>query len=452
MAASATAPGSNLAAFNMLTHRNRRQLSDITGVTGFGQTFHADLLQTGYLSQVDILFFGTVNVTAQNAATANTMSPYWPWNLVSQIALRSNEGLELYRTRGYTNHVINSLRRGGLSALQPSMEAQTGNTPSSTPASPYAALGANSTLPTGFLNPYASARGNVVPLASSVLTAVGTNGATVGLALSPYATWTPGTATASTIEFCVHYRIPVAADPRLTTGSILMQNQATRIGLDLTTLNNTDWVLGTQGVNITTMTALSGTFRILQTFFSVPADPQAQPDTQFVHRWIEDQYPWTAGGDFQIMPPVNGIICRMLAELEINAGNTQAGTIVPYSASDGAGFQPASFSQVANRGSTGQNLANVQVSYAGSQFPEQLDYRFMAAENYYNYAQVLPDGFLMWDFDIGGGFPENGFSGRDVYDTSSLTQFQTIFNWTAATAPPAGSRVWAAREELQRRQ
>lgn len=434
---------SNLAAFNMLTRRNRRMLQPITGVTGFGQTYHADLLQTGYLQSLDIFVEGTVDVTAQNAATANIVSPYFPWNIVNQLRLSSNEGLEIYRTRGYTNHVINQLRRGGVTPPQPLRLANTAA------GSNYVGLGGS--LPGSLLNAYAGPNGNAVPMEEAKITAVGTSGVGSGKLLGPFASWTPGTATNSTISFSLWYHIPVSVDPKLTTGAILLQNQATRLGLDITMLNANDWFLGTSGVNYTAMTNLSATIKVRQNFFSVPADASAQPDTSFVHRWIEDQQPWTAGGDNQIQVPVNGVELRLLAELQINAAASQTGNIVNYSASDGAGYQPAIFWPTANLASASGNLGNVQVSYAGSQYPEVYPPEFMMAEVFQNYGTVLPDGFLLWDFDLGGGYPEAGFNGRDVYDTSSLTQFALWFNWASTTAPPNGSRVWYARQELQRR-
>lgn len=435
-------PVSNLALFNMQTHRNRRMLSAITGVNAFGQVYHADLLQVGYLSSIDVIFSGTVSITAQSAATANTCSPYFPWNMIKQIALTSNEGLQIYRTRGYTNHIINSLRRGGVSAGLPVCRVNT-------------APGTNIAAPSGSLiegleNPFASTVGSAVPLATFKVLAVGTSGSGAGTVLMPYSAVTPGTATDTTCAFSIHYRIPVAADLRLTAGALLLQNQATRVGLDITTCNVQDWVLGTAGVNITAMKSLSAQFTIRQNFFSVPADPAAQPDTGFVHRWIEDTYPWTAVGDQQILLPVNDVYMRALCELEVNAG-ASAGNIVPYSAADGVGLQPAAWWTTANRADTGNNLGNLTVSYAGSQFPEQYPAAFGMIDQYYDYGEVLPDGWLNFDFDLGAGAPELGFNGRDVYDTSSLTQFGPIINWASATAPPAGSSIWVAREVLSRR-
>lgn len=445
MPAVATPQGtiSNLGAFNQLTRRNRRPLTPVTGVTGFGQVYHQDLLQVGYLESLDIIFKGSVDVTAQNAATANVMSPYFPYNLINQIALRSNEGLEIYRTRGYTNHVINSLARGGVSApgVLPKIN---------TPAAAANYVGIVAALDGGLMDPWASDQGNGVPLQGAVITAVGTNGVGTNKVLGPYASWTPGTATASTIKFTVHYRIPVAADRKLTTGAILLQNQATRLGLDITTCNVNDWFLGTSGVNFTSMTNLNASIAIRQNFFSVPADAQAQPDTSFIHRWIEDQQVFSAAGDNQILIPVNGVIQRVLTEVQINAGASQTGSMVPYSAADGAGLQPAVWWQNKNRAEAAGNLGNVQTAYAGSSYPEQYDAAFAMIDNYLDYGMVLPDGMLLFDYDLGAGFPELGFNGRDVYDTSSLTQFTPVINWAGA-APPAGSKIWYAREELQRR-
>lgn len=360
-------------AFESQTRRSRQMLNDMV-FSAENQTLRVDLPQVGYAARLHIKAFGTITTNASAAGTWKTASGYWPYNLLSRLRLVSNEGLELYNTRGYVNQLVQMVHRELCAPAQ---------------------------------NP--------------VALNYGVSNAGAPTAVTVFPTGTIGVST--TYNVCVDYYIPIASDRFLTAGLLLLQNQATRVSLECTLGAGADWGLtaGAETPSITVRAALE--------YFSVPADPQAQPDTSYIHRWIEDVQPWTASGDNLYKVPVNGVILNILSIYE-NAGSPQ-----PFFSTAGNPNTP--------------NFGNVYVQYAASMRPEQEDFRLHLAQQRLVYGLDFPDGVFVWDFASGGGIPSLGIRPRDVYDTSQLTEFAIAENTTVT--PGANSKIYRVRRELQPR-
>ncbi len=374
--------------FALASRRLRTALQTLT-FTGAAQQQRVDMLQVGYLSKVYVQLYGTI---VCGAGFAGAFSNYFPGNILSKIVLRSNEGLEIYNSGGY----------GNLNHVQPVYE-----------------MGFN---PAQQISPIGSD-----PIAATKI--VTSSGMRTGVAAAP----APGTAlSATTFNVCVNYMIPVAADDRLSAGLFLLQNQSTRVSLELQTNNlngnggingilNAAGVLGAAG-------AISLTARVVMEYFSVPADPGSQPDTSYIHRWIEDNTSWVNSGEQLYKVPVNGIISRLLVDVENN------------------GAQQPWFSTAGNPNTS--NVGNMSVQYAASQTTEQYDQMVAMYMMRRDYIQDMPDGFMAFELSHGGGNVLQGWNGRDVYDTSALTElaFRNVIN----VAPTSG-KIRYTRQELQRR-
>jgi hypothetical protein len=359
-------------AFAQLTRRNRVPLPDMA-FTSAGSSQRADLPQVGYLAGLWITAFGNINSGASAAGTFN--ANYFPYNLFSRIRLSSNEGLEIYNTDGYANLLVMMSRHMGYQPAQ---------------------------------------------LTAANNFGIGTQGSRLCSIFYPTGT----IAASTTYPFLVNYFIPVASDDDLRAGLILLQNQATRASLEMTLGTFSDW-----GFTAFANATISCTVRASMEFYSVPADPAAQPDTTFIHRVIQEQVPLTTLGEQVYRVPVNGVIIRVFQIMLNNAA-------------------PFAFFTTANNPTT-PAIGNIQVQYAASQKPEIEDFRTYVARNRYFYGQDYPDGVILHEFGLGGGSVEVGTHGRDLYDTSQLTEFSLITNVTAGTLTNANIRY--VREELQRR-
>jgi hypothetical protein len=351
-------------------------------VTQSGQFVRGDLPQVGYVSKIWVTMFGTITT---GTAAAGNWSNYFPQNIVNSISLRSNEGLEIYRTNGYSNMLVQQLYHGSYS---PGLQ----------------------TDPTGYLATAFGMRtaGIAGPAANTVI------------------------ASSTTYNIAATFVIPVAADDRLSAGLLLLQNQATRASLEI----GINQLVGNGGINgfgnatatLGTGASISLTFRPVVEFFAVPADPNSQPNTDFIHRWIEDTLTYTASGDQIYKVPVNGIISRLIVDVENN------GAQYPW-------FSASGNPNLANFG-------NFTTQYAASMTPEVEDGRVALFRNRWNYQQDLPDGCHVFEYSMGGGSVEMGWDGRDTYDTSQLTEFLQKINLTVA---PTSGKIRCIRQELQRR-
>ena len=372
----------NAPPFRMVTRRNRTALSDISLNTP-GQFMRTDLPQVGYASGICLHLLG--NITTGTGAAGN-FSNYFPYNIISQLTLRSNEGLEIYRTSGYSNMLIQSVTNTAYNPMQ-------------------------------FASPVN---------AGSIVTA---NGMKTALTVSP----SPGSALAvSTVyPISLFLYIPIATDFRQTAGLLLLQNQATRASIEIAISN----LVGNGGINGILNAAgnlgvgggVAFTLKGTMEWYSVPPMAGSQPDLTFVHRWIEDQTTFTSAGDITYKVPVNGIISRIITDIENNGSQYQ-------------------WYGTAGNPNT-QQFGQHKIIYAASQSPEIEDTSISLARMRMQYAQDMPDGVIVDEFSMGQGSPEI-WDGRDVYDTAQLTEFSVVQNLTVS---PTLGKIRYVREELQRR-
>jgi hypothetical protein len=360
--------------FLQLTTRQRQMLADVSS-TAAGDFKTQDVYATGYLAYLKVAIIGTFTTGA--GATGTFDANFWPDNLVNRLTLKSNAGFEFYNTNGVFNRQVQKYHRLG---FDPKL---TINSDTGLPYSTTGAKGYFFQAPTG-----AVAASTAYPIA-------------------------------------VQYLIPVVSHPDLRAGLLPLQNNATRLQLGIQFGLPIDWGITNAGASPT----YSFTVKTQMEFFSLPSDPQAQPDTSFIHRIIQEDLQWTASGDFQYRVPVNGVILR-LWELFNNAG-------VPEK------FFTTAATPTTNR------FNNVTLQYAATQNPEVYDYRHMLYQHRLDYMTDLNDGFFMFDFASGGGSIEMGVSARDAINTRRLTELKTIINTT--TTPGANSLVQVVRQELQPR-
>lgn len=362
--------------FLTLAQRNRNMLADMS-FTSAGDNKSSDVYATGFLSHLCVMIYGTITTGTSSAGTFD--ANYWPWNLVKRITLRSNAGLTFYDTDGFSNRLIQRWYRLG---YDPGLQI------SPLVAAPYSTTGArvaNIQFPTG------------------------------------------ARADSTAYEVSVTYLIPLVSHSDLRAGLLPLQNNATRVTLNVVLGSITDW-LGSSGV-LGAGGTVNLTARTMMEFFSVPNDANAMPDISYTHRIIQDTVPWTASGDQDYRVPVNGTILRIEEQFR-NAG------------------VPAKFFQTANLPSTA-NFSNQQVTYAASEVPEVYDFRFGLQDYKRTYLADQLDGCFLFDFAAGGGSIEMGTSSRDAYNTESLTEFKTRV--TTSIAPSANSTIECVRQELQPR-
>jgi hypothetical protein len=372
----------NAPPFKNVTRRNRTPLSDVP-LTTAGGFVRTDLPQVGYAAFLWLRVFGTITT---GVGAAGNYSNYFPYNLLSSLVLRSNEGLEIYRTSGYGNMLVQSVMNDAYNPMQTSAPVNAGV--------PVSGFGMKTAV-------------SVSPAPNSALVA------------------------STVYPINVLYMIPIATDYQLTAGLLLLQNQATRASLEVS-VNN---LVGNGGINgilnaagvLGTAGAINLTMRGSMEWFSVPPMPGSQPDLTFVHRWIEDNTTWTAAGDIIYKVPVNGIISRVISDYENN----------------GAQYQWFGTTANPNTPQFGQH----KVIYAASQSPEIEDTGLALARQRWYYSQDLPDGVVVDDFSYGKATPAV-WDGRDVYDTAQLTEFAIVQNLTAS--PTTGKVRYIRQELQRR--
>src|SRR4029077_15554306 len=318
-AAPQASPVQRRTSFLNATTRTRAQLQDVTFLNP-GDNKTQDVFATGFLAYLKIQIYGAL-VTG-STATGTFDANYWPYNLLSRLALRSNAGFEFYNTPGYDNLPIIMYHRLGLNPMVP-----------------------------------------VNPLSYNS----GTSGARVAINQAPAAGSAVGLSTTS--PSLVNYLIPVVSHPDLRAGLLPLQNNATRVTIYYTLGQYTDWagagaIIGTGG-------SLSLTARTQMEFFSIPADPSAMPDLSFIHRIITNRQIWTTAGDQPSRVPVNGVILRewwdwhnglVPAAWFSTASDPRTQNLnnisITYAASQAPEVYDFKFSQFQHRWDYGQDLPN----------------------------------------------------------------------------------------------
>jgi len=362
--------------FLQQTLRNRSQLPDVS-YTAQGDNKSVDVFATGYAAYLRVMVYGKIITGTSSAGTWD--ANFWPWNLMKRLQLTSNAGFTFYDTDGFTNRLVQTWQALG---YDPGLQI------SPNVAAPYSTTGArvaNVQFPTGAL------------------------------------------ADSTTYPILVEYLIPIVAHKSLRAGLLPLQNNATRVTLRAVLGSITDWA-GSSGV-IGTGGSVSFTMRTEMEWYSVPADPSAQPDISYIHRVIQDTQSWTTSGDQDYKVPVNGVIMRV-QERFINAG------------------VPEKFFTTANDPTTNR-FGNCAVIYAASEQPENSDFRFLLQRHRQQYLTDSLDGCILFDFADGSGSPENALMSTNMYNTQSLTEFKLRVN--VANAPGSNSTIEVIREELQPR-
>jgi hypothetical protein len=249
--------------FIRATRKNFLQLPD-QPITDQLQVATVDCQRVGFLSYIDLYVFGTI--TPDTDVSGNWNSDYFPWNILRNVKLTLNTGIDIVNLRGYSLFLANSRRH---IAVQP---------------------GVTSPADGGFNN-------------SS------TTGPIVARVVAP----TGAMANAAT-PFGFHLKVPVAADDGLSAGLIQLQNQAYSATLTVQIGAFADWAAS--GASLGTAPTISATIRATQQHFSIPPDPRSWPDLTYVHQWLEQQVGWTASGQQIYMPPLGPVVCRVIADWE----------------------------------------------------------------------------------------------------------------------------------------
>lgn len=352
-------------AFKERTVLQEVMLPDQT-INQFGQRWQVQCLASGLLSELDVMVFGTIT---PGDATGSWNANYFPWNILSELRLDTNQGITLYRAPGYGALLIDSLRHRADQAAP----------------TPPASGGWNNTANTG---------------------------PRTGVYIAPSGTITDSTA----VPFLVHYRIPVSIDGGLSAGLVLLQNQATVLTLSGTMGLQTDF--GTLGT-----ASISATIRVMQRGFSMPdfgsvgsdglpANPLENGMLQFFHQWTFQETDWSATGDVLYMVPLGGVLTRLIVDIQNNGA-------------------PQAFFSSASDPNT-PNLGQLTVQYGANQNPIVKDFRMLLRQHRERYGYDLPVGCLVHDFSLGAGDIALGYDARDSFDTDLLSAFQIITNISAS--------------------
>src|SRR5690349_4024176 len=76
--------------------------------------FLQDLPQTGYGAGIWLLLTGTTNTAGASSTTAaNTVFPPPPFNYITRIVLRNNQGVDLFNISGWGLYLYNATLRTG---------------------------------------------------------------------------------------------------------------------------------------------------------------------------------------------------------------------------------------------------------------------------------------------------------------------------------------------------
>jgi hypothetical protein len=355
-------------------------------ITSPGGTSQLQMLKTGYLSKLALNVSGTItfNNTATSAATVN-VSPFWPYNLLSNIRLSVNP-TDIFNLDGFGAF---------LAGLQDHIA--------------YAAGGPQSEI------------------ISNYVTANQGPAAIFGTAGTPGGTLTAAASGNTTIQIGHSYVIPVAVDEQLKTGLIDLQAAGLNMTLYCTAGQVADW-FGTLPSGVT-VSAVNINIVPQMTAFAKPASAGSQPDTSYWHTWRYEDYPWTAAGDQIYNPTPGNVFLRILSRFL--SGGYQ-------------GTAPAFLATPGNPNT--QNFNATKIDYTGLQEPEILPCvdRLRLFRQYHGFD--IPDGVIPFDFRDGGGSVELGWDPRDNFNTRTMTYFHATVN--SSLTPTAGSIIRWYREEL----
>lgn len=250
-------------AFLTQTRRMDQNLGDMTFTTQ-GQTLTTTLPAVGLANILYLHVFGTITTTASGAWDAN----YFPYNLFSNINLRTSEGITLYNGSGYTNYL-----------MQLGMHAN-----------------------------------RFDPLHNPTNAYLGTQGAKV------VTTAPSGNCAAQANPIGITYLIPIAADDSADIGLQMIQNDSLQVVLSMTLNQFSALTTGTDPA----FSAASFTVRPTYEWFSIPkANPQQNgaipmPDQNWIFQTIEDVVPWVGTGEFQYKPTPGGIFTKTWMHFQNN--------------------------------------------------------------------------------------------------------------------------------------
>ncbi len=191
--------------------------------------------------------------------------------------------------------------------------------------------------------------------------------------------------------------IPIAYNPSLQGGLLLMQNDYTRYTLEVQWGDVAANLLGLSG----TAPALTlGTIAVTPwvRYFNVPASAKSQPDISRVHQIREITQDITGTGDLVYRPQIGPTYLKMIHELVNN----------------GAGLGASS-------------VNTISLLYSASQRPLNLTPRQAGFRHYDWYGMAMPQGVYVHDFAQGSGITRYADE-RDFVDTSEITDWAAIYN------------------------
>lgn len=224
------------------------------------------ITQVGFLAKILIPITLTFTTIANfgGAVMANKVAPQLtPYQLVRRLAVRTNEGAEIYSTSGEGNYLLQRHMRTGFDPRNPQ--------PS--PASTIQAAQLFS-LPDAY---------------------------------APNTTYK--------INFTLV--VPIAWGESLLSGLILLQNPTTRLTTELTWGTVADLFTvsgGGAGDSLITANSVQVTNKPMMEFFNLPASDADYPDMSMVHVILEDEQSIGSTGDFNYRPPLGNMMLRVIQE------------------------------------------------------------------------------------------------------------------------------------------
>lgn len=320
--------------FNNATRQSFIPLNQIRYSAGGSESLQ--LPPVGFLSKIIVMVSATL--TTNNAGTYTAVEQ-GPNSIIKRVRLHTNEGAEVYNLSGEGAYLMSRIIRSQYDYRNPA------------------------------------------PSFASTATA-------------PHVYYYPSTlavSTTTTVRFPIH--IPVAWGEQLQAGLILLQNQISRMQLELTFGDALTDLYTAAGGGAITVGAV--TIKPLMEIFNVPDNAQDYPDISTVMITLEENQPVTSTGDFQYRPLLG------LEYLDIIQEFTNNGVRM-----------------------TPDNFSKLQLVYAQTQNAYTVDIQTQLYIQRYRLGGIdLPDGVFWWSFGMGTGLPEIGNT-RDVIDTGRVTDLQ----------------------------